>query len=735
MAAIVYPSSTATVARAYAVCSTSSQWGSAWTLVPDLHCRRLTLCTGEGISSAECYWRFGSRLVSGGLLPAARSVQSVNPRTYLQVIVYDHAGAEAYRWSGIWSRVTKGEQHQSFQAVGLESLLDLPCLDTPYIGGGSTLWAGRGLSFNQCPGRSRIPNRSVEKYDVNGKWAYVFQPDEEIGEYWTTRDAVELLLACAAPEDESGQKLFSWGLEGRDNLPDFDEIAMPTHGRSYLDLLRGLLPKSRLCGWTVRHDEVGPYLQFFTYAEDPFPVYTRAGTVAGWVPSNADPITISLAADQSANATLSVAASHVCDQVVVTGARRKIVCTLGHPDGSLDKAWADVSEDLYLTGASANPAYPPESEVCAREEMDRNVRASDWLRPVYCHFAPAKLWNQTAGNGLNQTRIEPIAEDDEGDPFLICRSELSIDERLPLLTGYEYDGDKIADRDGLGGHQAAAVSGQTHDHLPILVAVRTHTADPEDPLDVDTWVWGHLMARGAAIEQGDEDVNRRWSLDVRPLAQRCGPGLELRVQGEQQHVLAATEFPPDPLELHDGGIVGAIAWEKDLVATVCFLETRCVEVRFPENADLQPVSRGGVGKYQPLGDSVQRLYLEVPSAELVDVRPNTVIAIEAATGTLQTTNGGYVVDDRPLLQTLAERAYDWHSRFRYQLQYQTGYITSDLQVGQLVTECTDQAGTWPVGSVVTEITLEFPVGGSDRAPRAKCAVTTQFAEMDALRLL
>ena len=46
--------------------------------------------------------------------------------------------------------------------------------------------------------------------------------------------------------------------------------------------------------------------------------------------------------------------------------------------------------------------------------------------------------------------------------------------------------------------------------------------------------------------------------------------------------------------------------------------------------------------------------------------------------------------------TEAQRAYQWHRVPRYALHFATGYLDGDVQVGRLVTEITDSAGTWPV---------------------------------------
>jgi hypothetical protein len=179
-------------------------------------------------------------------------------------------------------------------------------------------------------------------------------------------------------------------------------------------------------------------------------------------------------------------------------------------------------------------------------------------------------------------------------------------------------------------------------------------------------------------------------------------------------VLAATE-----MAAHANAITGAVRWEEDIILTVCVEDLRDVEVRYPDDADVTAY-----------GELVRRLRIEAPQYQLVRVLPDTVVDVGVLLQDLVRTNGGILVDDRPQLRLLAQRTYEWHRQPRYALSLSTGWIDGAFGVGHLITQITDASGTWPVNSVVTEITLEFPVAQSAQSPRPTMTIATAFAELD-----
>jgi hypothetical protein len=670
-------------------------WGDAWYSAGNLWCERLSLSTGETISSASFRWKFGQHLAPGGNAWSSIPVLSINPRSFCRVDFTGTAGRASFRWYGVWQRAEKQDNEQRFQAVGLEQLLDTPCLDLPFWNTVSAelCWAGRGLGFNVGG-----PNRGSQQ-TINGQTVYVFSNDPECEDYWTTRDAVQLLLAAAAPLDSAGDKIFDWIPDNAACLPDFDRPEIATHGRTFLELLRSLVPRYRLLGWTVEPGaEQTMSVRFFTFAETDIILYDQYFLEAGFIPANANLDDLVFTYDQSSAASLVTEASHVADQVVARGDRRQIVCTLSVEDGSLEGKWTTAEGTDYLQGASGADDYPPDDEVRLQQERDRDARNVEALRHVFCWFGPPHDWDQTTADGQGVETPQPIAVDEEDNQFWLYVPELIMGDSVPK----EIDADHYTE------------------DIPLLVFVKAVYAT-NDPSGIDRWVTADQMGRCADLEQQDDDNARKWSLSVRPMARDRQSRLwvEMRVHGAEQHAIASSWFVS-----REDGVVGAIDYNADIVLTVCLEETRHVEARWPADEDIAP-----------LGQLVNRLILDAPGYRYVDVRPNTIKWIEERYNRLVRHEGGIVVDDTDELLLIAQRTYQWHAIPRYALGLSTGWIDAAIQIGHLVTAMTDATSTYPVRSVITEITLDFPISQSTTPQRPTMSITTAFAEMDAQRIV
>lgn len=718
MATITFPAVTPTTVPTVAV-YTRQNWADAWTLQSDLHPVRFSFATGETISSADFHYRFGQCLPVGGAAWVTKPVAVIDPRCWVRVVCAGTGSRAGFEWVGVWRRAEKHHIRQRFSAVGLEWLLtEQPCLDSPWWDGAAVQWAGRGIEFNA----GGLPNRSAAKHAVDGQNCYVFDPDGT--DYWSTRDAVEMLLAVAAPVDGDGDVLWTFSPVGLTNLPSFDKVCMATDGRRFADLFRSLITRHHLVTWRVYATTAAGvttvYFAVHSFAETAVNLYNLAGDVVGTIPANTGQDTIVSSADQSGHGTLTTEATHVADQVVVTGNRRQVVFTIYNPDDCFDQLWSDALETDYLDGASNAPDYPPAEEVAERERRDADARANERLSSVFAWFGPPDSWAQTASSDADGEDLHPIATVDVDDfdaaQFTIYRDLLRFEEYLPLLTNYDHTGSKIADREANAGYHAEDLSppgtALAHERLPLLVFVMVHVSTGES--DPERWQRIDRMGRPSALEQVDAATKRTWSAHPKPLAGTLG--IEIRVQGEEQHVLASVETTGQPM-----AIDGAVDWTSDLLATVCVEDPRPVEVRYPADADLSP-----------LGEVPNRLRVEAPGRRLVQVLPNTVVECDRETGALLRTDGGTLIDDRPEMYLIAQRAYQWHRVPRYALHFHTGYIDGAVQVGRLITALTDSAGTWPVLSVVTELTVEFPVSEGPAAQPPRMSFVTAFAELDPL---
>ena len=169
-------------------------------------------------------------------------------------------------------------------------------------------------------------------------------------------------------------------------------------------------------------------------------------------------------------------------------------------------------------------------------------------------------------------------------------------------------------------------------------------------------------------------------------------------------------------------IPGSAEWS-ELLCTVALDDPREVEVRFPEDEDIQP-----------LGDQIERLRIEAPGYGLVDVRPKTVVAVDPDTAQLVYSPGEKVVDDRDLLKAIAQRAWAWHWTPRYAVSLLSAIVTGQVAIGRRIVSLREHHGIYPINSVVTEITVQFPFAESGTPPLPKMTVATAYAELDPVTL-
>lgn len=711
-------------------CYTKANWADAWTAQPLLHCKRLCLCAAPAVSTAMFHWRIGDYLWPGARSFKTATTASVNPRQFVKVEVSGSDGRSGWTWYGIWKSATLGNDRQTFQADGLEALLAVPCVDawawdSSINAPAGGFWTYQGLRFNPDGVGNRSGNKS---YTVNGQTVYAYHHylSGETDIKWSTRDAVEYLLAMAAPKDKNGTVIFNWSASGLTNLPDFDAPELPTHGRTYLSLLHSLVSRFRLTSFTVN----GADISFFTFAESAVTLTDIDGNSVGTIPANASQISVDIQRDQTANATISTEAAGIADKVTVFGDVRQSVFSLnGEFDATIVEGWDDAEYLGYLVGATLDPNYPPVNEMREREERDRVARCSDKWSKVFALFKTPEDWDQHAGDGEGGTKY-PIAIDDETPASQVWQhiGLLEFQSTVPLLSGYEYTDTTIEDNDDVDGHRGTRLSTEgPYEPRPLMCFVKT-TLAANSRAGYDLWSYGDQIGRSGTLEaclyvasgmasNADqspwiEAPERKWSLRTRPVENELA--IEVRVQGDQQHAIARDEFS----SRYDA-VRGAVDWA-DIIFTVCVNESRRVQVEYPETVS------------NPVGQVVREMKIDAPGHKRIYVVPGTVVGINPVTQELQKSTGGYLQDDRDKLTVIAQRAYEWHKTPRYSFQFSSNWVDSAVNIGHLVTAYTDHHGTYPVLSVVTEITVDFPVSeGKAVAPSA--TYVTAFGELDPLR--
>ena len=218
------------------------------------------------------------------------------------------------------------------------------------------------------------------------------------------------------------------------------------------------------------------------------------------------------------------------------------------------------------------------------------------------------------------------------------------------------------------------------------------------------------MAPALGLEDGV-----KWSGSVR--MQDDWPGIVVSVSGEPQHVIAAGEFVPLPVDESPG----QFDWRDGMWATVAMEVDKFAEGLWPENPAASQVIRRLI---VDLGDDYRQHYV----AEF------TVVGIDKD-GSKISTSGGFVRDDSPRLQALARLIFEWYRTERQSLEISLGYVTAKLKVGQLVTTIGKDETLQTVNSVVTTVRYDFGETDAGQTPTARMVVTTQFAEFDARRFV
>lgn len=734
---ITYPAAVTRDTSTVAV-HTRDLWSDAWLARPDLQCTSVTFAASPSISSATFRHRYGVRSVWGSTGTALHPRLNINPRSYVRVTITPTPGMpgnEPIYWYGIWKQATDQGLVQDIPAVGLDALLSFSRVtDAKYVDMfGEIRDAGRGLTFN-AGGK---PNRTQDKRPIHASNAYVFAENLEQAEYWSTRDIVEYLIEANPPLDKDNNVILMFSLFSDWVLPDFDTPEIPSHDRDVLTLLRSIITRQRLISFYVSAFDIaasGPfpaagvvYLNCFSFTDTPISLRDADDQQVGAIPANPTILNIDIQRDTTAKASLSIDAQHVADKVTVLGGPRVSVCSISHDDISLEAGWDASDVAAHKTAARLASDYPDDAEVREQEKRNKEARASDKLKHVFAVYKVEKWWEQIAYDGHGDGDEHPIAIDDAGDGFRIMRSSLVPMRELPLLRGYDYAGTIVADNEEakVVGHRGEQIGEPPFDPLPMLVTIRVpdyldRDADPKHFVFIDQ------VGKAADLEIEEYDdgsglgsykppVARQWSARVRVL--RDVPGFEIDVDGAEQHILGKTEY-----EGHEDELKGMWSW-KDMIATVAFQELRRCQVSWPEEVE-------------SIGEFVNEIVIDAgPNYQLIYLTPETVVGIDATTGELIRSTGGYLHDDRQSLRVIAQRAYEWYKVPRYALNMSTSFADSRLVVGAFIPQIRRLGVVDPVRSCVTQLTYSFPVASGPTPPQPTVSMRTAFGELDAMRIV
>ena len=729
-----------------------AMWSAEWERVPYLFAEEVAWRLAPSLPTASLTWRYGRGMRQGEFSLATIARLADKRRLWVKIEIDTHAvtaaeiaaekGGQAptpLKWYG--SIELDGFAGEGLVQIGVSGGQPVyaPAGDQPILAFGLeyALYQRpiRGATWLDSAGkeqRSEIPfvfnkpnaagqpdgNRSANR----GARSYLFSASVGAGaaQIWTSRTIGEYVCATEVPTGPGGAKQWNelpLDPDTDEVLPDWDTPVIDPEGLKAGELLNVLLPRSRMLSWKI-----------IVFGEDERPYVTPVSllgsdvaTDLGTLKKNNRQINLqaSLAADLSPEVVYTIKDSEIgrIDQARVRGARRTSTCTLRYsaadPDKSLDKGWSTTLETEYEAAFSAAATYAGLG-TDGKQMANAEVRHTDRLFPVFRRFAVPLLWNQQVSQTDGGTKKAVFLKNSLNDTEVrtLCPRELELAPTLPLMEGFNYQ--------SIGSLSLRTpptkISDGPHGRLTAFVLFKTPQwagAGSAPYIQVDA------VGSGSAVEQVSVHQDRHWSARV-----EVAPGdraVLLHVTGEPQHVLAYSDFSKLPVDEYTG------RWDwHDALFTVCLFDDRKAEGVYPKDSD---ADARVVGMRRELvieaGDAYKQDYLV----------PGTVVGIDVATRQpVRCTSGGWIHDDRKLLEARARQVFEYYGQTRRSLVLATPLVNSQVELGAYVVDFGSSASVKSLGTVVSEIVVTIP-GGEQDPPPPSIQYTTAFAELETIELL
>ena len=698
---------------------TRARWGDDWTFRKHLWCDAAEWSTAPRIGSASLAWRYGSRLA-----PGESTFQDIArlalDRFYVKVEI-TRPGGGTLLWHGTieidgdriaGTRFEDGGStpygEQSFTAEALEATLGRHTVRTSRWQpvDGNTVLAERGIIFNA----DGFPNRTPLRFQGG---AYLFGPAlplENTNQFWSSRDIVEHLIVFQRPTDDFGNPSLPIVIANADlsHILNWDVPTIDPTGMSTRELLNSIITRQRLLAWWLDVDDATNEIlvRITTLTNKDL----NRGDGKG-VRANSSQKLIDVDQARTAQPRVKTSSVDVYDKVRARGRRRRSVFTISFADGTLAAGWSAFLQTEYNEGASTAGDYPAAAEIADRQKRNSDARRADRLSTVYSRFVLPAAWNYFAKDGEGGA-ANPVTPDDDFPAvvFPLYPPDVKVQRTIPLLAGRDYSGSKITNK-----AQSAFASGSFPDERPILALL---------PIPPATGRFQRLEVFGTAadLELTEGDNERRWSGRAR--AQGNDASFDVRISDKAQHVIAKTDFSPAD---SSDDTLGDNDW-RDMIVTLAIEDDRFCEGSWPPDVDASH-------------DDVRVLELDIGDWYKLDyAAPGTVVDVNPNNGFLvRTTEGGFINDDRILLEDIAWLAHRWYSQARASLTLDTSDFSAVLGLGDLITQIgrTSVQGAHQIttNSVITSMAATFPrtLGtGTPAAPRI--VYQTQFSNLDPVQV-
>lgn len=677
---------------------TKARWEDDWTEQPSMTVERVTWSLWPSMPVAEVSYKYGKVLY-----PGDTTYTTVTKSDFLGYFIKLEIEAEdgdllwvgfideeADYQGGIDSTVSFGRQlltcYSLSQVLGYQRMTQSFWWDAAATAVRSS---GSAIAFN-AGGK---PNRTSTK--PSGQPSHLFDPDELLAAFWTSRDITEYLVAHHMPKDSDGVLAIEWEIENLTLLPNWDKPSIETDRSTVLQILNTVIDRRFfLSAWDGYVDDAGD--QTATINLVSLAVTDVDLGSSRTIPAATTQHDVVLWSDPATTATVQTSASGMYHQVIARGARRTATCSFNVGDG-LYKSWSDTAADVYNAAASTLPSYAVLGSY-QRHRMNAIAREDPLLQHVY-----RILELRHTDDFADDLFSELVFRDDATPPnkHHAFFGMIEIEPTLPFYHGADYSDDAIE-------NIASLTITQKTLRLPLVMIERPDFGG--DPIYSAVGQIGQKWL----INGANDDA---WfSIDV-SLPERKR-GLILDVNGAPQHVIAGTQF----VKLDDD-VDPASLWDIATThATVTLRDDRYIEVSEPEDPDVEvDVLRKLV---IDLGDGWRRDY----------VVPGTIVAVDSD-GTFKRSEGGFVRDDSAELRSIAKSAAAWYTRQRAKLLLVSSRVSAVLRVGDLVKKINPTTGQEAtINTTISEISLVLGESPS-QAQAARYSVATSNAELDPLIFL
>lgn len=656
---------------------TRQHWADSWTLVDNLWPTNLRWLLFPNRSIAEFRSDYGPILPTND--DTWTTVAKTNVLGYYVKVEVDCADG-TLRWVGFMDDVVdyqggvinNGVSDVPYGRLDITAYSMLSCLD--YQGVHTSFWwdgtdkreSGSAIGFNA----GGHPNRTATV--PSSEASHLFSADVD-AEYWSSKDIAEYLIAQHSPKNAAGSTAIGFELINASLLPDWDRPEIFPDRMTVWEVLEQLVDQRFFLVASGDYNTANNKVQvkIFSLALADVVLSDFAS-----LPESTEKLTVQCVTDTTTQAIVQSSATRSYHRVRARGARRTSTATVGLGLG-LEKDWDEFSVDAFNNAASGEPGYLI-LNLEAQREANKAMRAKGKMADT---FQRLKIPNDFDW-AITGT---PIFQNDDGSQHYAFPNAIDIQYELPLLTGVDYDDDKIAT--GLDLSEAGGP------RMPLVIA-----ADPRYSSK-----WRDLANRFCiSLENNSAD----------PLQ----PYRALRISCFEDAVLTGgTEYVPLPADP-----IPDETYDLDTTnATLCFVDDRYAE---------------GVEEAATIAtaDQIRELIVDLGDTYKLDyVVDGTVTNIAPDQSLDTTTEEGFLNDDREKLDAYAKLLGLWYLVPRNLLTIQTARPSSKAFPGQLCTTLnagTAQATT--INTVVTAISLSLPIG-TDRPGVPQYTLQTAANYIDA----